>query len=133
MKLYEYYGSISSMASYRHTATDITLEELYNNEKPPIRLSVYGALAEYIYDIEMTDAEERYLNANWYYDRNLCLRYIEIPSADPATPAKIIAQDGFLNDQLAVFGLEEYIETDKPAPMSKEAYHKWLQWKSKYQ
>ena len=39
--------------------------------------------------IECTDAEERYLTANWYYDSNLHLFRIEIPSTEPGKPAKI--------------------------------------------
>lgn len=131
MKLYKYYGGISVMESRGQTATSILLSELCNDGKAPTRLDVYGELAKYIFAIEMTDAEERYLNANWYYDRNLCLSYIEIPSTDPAIPAKVIAQDDIPGGKLTIFGPEEYIETDKPEPMNMETYYAWLDWKFK--
>jgi len=128
MKLYKYFGTISSMEGVGQTAKSIILQELHNDEKAPIYLNIYGTLAKYIYDIESTDAEERYLNANWYYDAILCLRYIEIPSTSSTVPAKIIAQDKHDN-QLMIFGPEAYIETSSPKPMDKEALNDWLDWK----
>lgn len=129
MRLYKYFGNISAMES-TGPAEFIMLEELYNREKAPVCLMVYGALAKYIYDIEMTDAEERYLNANWYYDRSLYLRRIEIPSTSPNLPAKVITQEVYHSDKLIIFGPEEYIKTSNPKPMSKEAFQAWMRWKA---
>lgn len=129
MNLYKYFGSISVMESISQAAHSIILHDLCDDDKAPIYLNVYGALAKYIYDIEMTDAEERYLRANWYYDKNLTLSYIEIPSAASTVPAKIIAQDWFSDSELVLFGPEDYIETSSPEPMSKEALNAWRDWK----
>lgn len=129
MRLYKYFGNISAMEIIG-PAEFIILEELYNREKAPVYLKICGALAKYIYDLDMTDAEERYLNANWYYDRGLYLCRIEIPSTSPSLPAKVITQEDYLNDKLIIFGPEEYIKTRNPAPMSKETFWEWMRWKS---
>ena len=129
MRLYKYYGNISAIEIIG-LAEFIILKELNNDEKAPVYLKVCGALAKYIYDLDMTDAEERYLNANWYYDRGLYLCRIEIPSTTPSLPAKVITQEDYHNDKLIIFGPEKYIETSNPAPMSKETFWEWMRWKS---
>lgn len=128
MRLFKYYGNISAIEIIG-PAEFIILEELNNDEKAPVYLKICGALAKYIYDIDMTGAAERYLNANWYYDRGLYLCRIEIPSTSPSLPAKVITQEDYHNDKLIIFGQEEYIETNNPKPMSKEDFQAWMKWK----
>ena len=131
MRLYKYYGNISAIEIIG-LAEFIILEELNNDKKAPVYLKVCGALAKYIYDIDMTGAEERYLNANWYYDRGLYLCRIEIPSTSTSIPAKVITQEDYHNDKLVIFGPGEHIKTSNPAPMSKETFWEWMRWKSEH-
>ena len=72
-RLYRYHGSISEMMAQGQTAREITLYDSNDDRQAPTRLNVYGDLAKYIYELEMTDAEERYLNVDYYYDRLLTL------------------------------------------------------------
>ena len=62
-RLYCYHGSISEMMAQGQTAREITLYDSRDDSKAPTRLNVYGDLAKYIYELEMTDAEERYLDS----------------------------------------------------------------------
>lgn len=130
-ELYKYSGTISSF-SVKHVGpenypiVDMILSETLNDKKPPVRLEAHGGLAKYIEAIEGTDAEERYIACDWYYDNLLFLRRIEVPSSDPLRPAKIIAQLDFLSRDSVTFGPEEYIETSEPDPMDREQYHAWL-------
>ena len=53
----------------------------------------------------------------------------------PNIPAKLIAVDleSTFDEEwgdLAIFGPKEYIETDKPEPMSRADYSAWLAWKT---
>ena len=91
----------------------------------PIRISAAGGLADYINAIEWTDAEERYLASDWYFDHLLYLHRIEVPSTEPGKPAKIIAQHEAIDREASIFGPAEYIETDKPEPMSREQQSAW--------
>lgn len=93
--------------------------------KPPIRISAAGGLADYINAIEWTDAEERYLASDWYFDHLLYLHRIEVPSTEPGKPAKIIAQHDTIDREASIFGPAEYIETDKPEPMDGEQRRAW--------
>ena len=79
---------------------------------------------------EMTDAEERYLDADYFYDWNLTLVRIEIPSKVPNIPAKIITQRELPERGVVIFGPREYIETPEPEPMSKEQHLGWLKWRN---
>ena len=96
-------------------------------DKAPTRLEVFGALGKYIAAIELTDAEERYIKSEWYFDSNLYLRRIEVPSVGD-WPAKIITQSPDDIDQLEIFGEREYIETSKPKSMPGEEVNRWLMW-----
>ena len=87
-------------------------------------------LAKYIYELEMTDAEERYLDADYVYDWNLALVRIEIPSNVPSIPAKIIAQQELPGHGIVIFGPQEYINTPEPEPMDKEQRLAWVKWKN---
>lgn len=125
-KLYRYNGTLSSYGKDGKRALDIILHDFSDRDKAPTRIEAFGGLADYIDAIEWTDAEERYLNWNWYYDDNLFLYRIEVPSTDPHRPAKIIAQVDPMDDTAAIFGPSDYIETDKPKPMSDEQFLAFL-------
>ena len=108
-KLYKYTGSISSF-SYRRNSpeavpvVDMILGDINDDDKAPIRISAAGGLADYINAIEWTDAEERYLASDWYFDHLLCLHRIEVPSMEPGKPAKIIAQHEAIDREASIFG-----------------------------
>ena len=129
-KLYRYHGSVGVMSAVGQTAQEITLYDSNDDSKAPTRLNVYGGLAKYIYELELTDAEERYLDADYIYDWNLTLVRIEIPSKVPNIPAKIIAQRELPERGIVIFGPQEYINTPEPEPLSKEQHLAWLKWKN---
>ena len=78
MKLYKYSGTIEELAVERGRISYIKLFDVTDFDKAPTRLEVFGALGKYIEAIEGTDAEERYIKSDWYFDSNLYLRRIEI-------------------------------------------------------
>lgn len=127
MKLYKYTGTISEVSFRNGTACDIRLCDMNDRDKAPTRLEVFGALGKYIWDIEGTDAEERYIPNDFYFDDNLYLWRIEIPGGCD-WPAKIITQSPDDIDQLEIFGEREYIETSKPKSMPGEEVNRWLMW-----
>lgn len=127
MKLYKYTGTISEVSFRNRTACDIKLYDMNDRDKAPTRLEVFGALAQYIYKIEGTDAEERYIKSDWFFDDNLLLQRIEIPG-DANRPAKIIAQNPDNFDQLEIFGQQDYIQTSKPESMSCKEIYRWADW-----
>lgn len=131
-KLYKYQGTVGEIGfrnnGYKARANIV----LYDNrdwDKAPTRIEAFGGLAKYINEIECTDAEERYIKADWYYDSNLYLHRIEIPSSNPRIPAKVITQADFLSDELSVFGPLDYIETDSPEPMNREQTTAWCNYR----
>ena len=131
-RLFKYHGTVSSMgfSSKGCCVADLILGDITDWDKPPVRVEAHGALAKYINEIEMTDAEERYIQSDWYYDSNLYLYRIEVPSSDGHVPAKVIMQADFLSSELVIFGPKDYIETDSPEPMTRELHAVWLHWKS---
>lgn len=129
-KFYKYHGTISEMSAFGQTAREIVLYDINDDDKAPTRLTVGGGLAKYIYEIEMTDAEERYISSDWYFDRNLYLARIEVPSINPRVPAKVITQAEPWSEDIFVFGPEEYIETSTPEPMSQEQTIAWCKWRA---
>ena len=134
-KLYKYTGSVSSLSYHKITPdsfplVDLFLYDMNDDDKAPVRIEAAGGLADYINAIECTDAEERYLTANWYYDSNLHLFRIEIPSTEPGKPAKIIAQHDALGRTASIFGPADYIETSKPEPMTSEQRSAWYEFKA---
>ena len=102
MKLYKYTGTISEVSFRNRTACDIKLYDMNDRDKAPTRLEVFGALGKYILDIEGTDAEERYIPNDFYFDDNLYLWRIEVPGGCD-WPAKIITQSPDDIDQLEIF------------------------------
>lgn len=128
MKLYKYTGTISEVSFRSRTACDIKLYDMNDRDKAPTRLEVFGALGKYIWDIEGTDAEERYIQNDFYFDDNLYLRRIEIPGGEVGRPAKIITQSPDNIDQLEIFGQQDYIQTSKPKSMPGEEVNRWLMW-----
>ena len=134
-RLYKYTGTISSFSYRRNNPnalpfSDLDLFDLNDDSKAPVRIEAIGGLADYINAIEGTDAEERYLTADWYYDNLLYLHRIEIPSTVPGKPAKIIAQHDPIEPNVTIFGPSEYIETSKPEPMNNEQRAAWLSFRS---
>lgn len=135
-KLYKYIGGIDSF-SYRRNSpdavpvVDMILSDIDDDDKAPTRITAIGGLADYITGIEWTDAEERYLTANWYYDSNLHLFRIEVPSTEPGKPAKIIAQHKANDREASIFSPSEYIETSKPEPMDDEQLRAWYDFRAK--
>lgn len=129
-KLYKYVGRISSL-SYRPQApgavpsVDMILSDIDDDDKAPIRITAAGGLADYINAIEWTDAEERYLSCDWYFDSLLHLHRIEVPSVESGKPAKIIAQHDAIDRAASIFGPSDYIKTSKPEPMSREQQSAW--------
>ncbi len=131
-QLYKYQGTVSSFSydSKGCGSADIVLGDVTDYwDKAPVRIQAFGGMAKYINEIEWTDAEERYLKADWYYDRNLYLQRIEIPSKNESIPAKIITQADFLSDDLVIFGPQDYIETDSPEPMGREQCAAWCEYR----
>lgn len=133
-RIYKYHGTVFSFSfkenGYKAMA-DIVLGDISDREKSPVRLTAHGALANYINDIEMTDFEERYIQSDWYYDSNLFLERIEVPSSGHI-PAKVITRADFLSDELVRFGPQDYIETDSPEPMDNEQHAAWLRYRSEH-
>ena len=129
-KLYRYHGSVGVMSAVGQTAQEITLYDSNDDSKAPTRLNVYGGLAKYIYELELTDAEERYLDADYIYDWNLTLVRIEIPSKVTNIPARVIAQQELPGHGIVIFGPQEYINTPEPVPMDKEQHLEWLKWRN---
>lgn len=128
MKLYKYTGTISEVSFRNRTACDIKLYDMNDRDKAPTRLEVFGALGKYILDIESTDAEERYIKSDWYFDSNLSLHRIEIPGSEVWRPAKIITQSPDNIEQLEIFGQQDYIKTSKPESMSREEFCRLVAW-----
>ena len=126
----QYRGSVGVMSAMGQTAEEITLYDSSDDSKAPTRLNIYGGLAKYIYELEMTDAEERYLDADYVYDWNLALVRIEIPSKVPNIPAKVIAQQELPGHGIVIFGPQEYINTPEQEPMDKEQRLAWVKWKN---
>ena len=127
MKLYKYTGTISEVSFRNRTACDIKLYDMNDRDKAPARLEVFGALGKYILDIEGTDAEERYIPNDFYFDDNLYLWRIEVPGGCD-WPAKIITQSPDDIDQLEIFGQQDYIKTSKPESMSREEFCRLVAW-----
>ena len=127
MKLYKYSGTIEELAVERGRISYIKLFDVTDFDKAPTRLEVFGALGKYIEAIELTDAEERYIKSDWYFDSSLYLRRIEVPGVGD-WPAKIITQSPDDIDQLEIVGEREYIETSKPKSMPGEEVNRWLMW-----
>lgn len=128
MKLYKYTGTISEVSFRNRTACDIKLYDMNDRDKAPTRLEVFGALSEYIEAIESTDAEERYIKSDWYFDSNLYLYRIEIPGSEVGRPAKIITQNPHNIERLEIFGQQDYIKTSKPESMSGKEIYRWVDW-----
>jgi hypothetical protein len=131
-KLYKYQGTVGEIG-FRDNGckanVNLVLDDNRDWDKAPIRIEAFGGLAKYINEIEMTDAEERYIKADWYYDRNLYLYRIEIPSSNQYIPAKVITQTDWLSDELVIFGPQDYIETDSPEPMDQKQCAAWCEYR----
>lgn len=128
-RLYRYHGSISQASMRNMEVTSITLHQLGNDRRPPIQLAVFGSLAQYLYELECSDYEERYIDSDFYFDSMLHLARIEIPSTDPSRPARIIARRDPLDSEIRVYGgkVWDFLDDPNPEPMSIEEYRRFLQ------
>lgn len=129
-KLFKYTGTVSELSYRRNSPNalpflELVLHDLNDDYKAPIKIEALGGLADYIHEIEFTDAEERYIPSDWYYDDLLYLHRIEIPSTDPWRPAKIIAQHDAIEPTASIFGPSDYIDEPNPGPMDNEQHHAW--------
>ena len=106
MKLYKYSGTIEELAVELGRISYIKLFDVTDFDKAPTRLEVFGALGKYIEAIELTDAEERYIKSDWYFDSNLYLRRIELAVGEDGRPAKIITQSPDNIEQWEICGLQ---------------------------
>lgn len=115
-------GTIESISSNGRNSIILILHN--GDNKPPVMLEAIGEMAKYIEELEMTDDEERYLKARYYYNSYCGVRSIEIPAEDDSgVPAKIVC----LTDDydLRIYGQQEHISTDNPQPMSQEDYARY--------
>ncbi|MCD8047660.1 MAG: hypothetical protein LUD80_03710 [Clostridiales bacterium] len=123
-ELYKYEGNLSEHQLHHgkngFDYADIVVDDLYDDDKFPIRLTVYGALADCLSNLSWTDYEEKYLKKVWYFDRTLTLRRVEVLEKEGIAPAKIITTNGPRSNELLVFGPQEWIDTTKPEPMSRD-------------
>ena len=134
-KLFKYTGTVSGWSYRRNSPNalpflDLVLHDLNDDYKAPIRVEALGGLADYIHEIEFTDAEERYLSSDWYYDDLLYLHCIVVPSIEHDRPAKVIAQHDAIEPEATIFGPAGYIETDNPAPMDDDQCRAWYEYKN---
>lgn len=121
-QLFKYVGTIGVSSD---GCRDIVLDDIRDWNKAPVRLTVISkAMAGYLEARSWTDAEERYINAVWYYDRNLFLRRMEIPSSDEQIPAKAFFVDDRTGN-MYLFGPDEYIDEVNPAPMSRDDWRQY--------
>lgn len=134
---YKYEGGIGSYSITKPGAVSIADIVLYNARDytiAPTRVQAYGELADYIHALECTDDEERYLEWHFYYDSNLTLAYIIIPSWDmPLRPAKVItsSQNGVsCKSEFRIFGSPDHITTPHPPAMGLEEYAAWRSYKA---
>ena len=132
-KLYEYVGTVTTFCHERNIKGEsvlsyIELEELYNDEKAPIRITAPGAVGRYLEDLNSTDEEERYITCKYFYNRLLQLRRIEVPG-DDFSPAKVITSDDPWSEECKIFGEKEYIKTSEPKSMGPAENSAWLAYK----
>ncbi|MCD8142329.1 MAG: hypothetical protein LUD83_03495 [Clostridiales bacterium] len=89
-ELYKYEGNLSEHQLHHgkngFDYADIVVGDLYDDDKFPIRLTVYGALANYLSNLSWTDYEEKYLKKVWYFDRTLTLRRVEVLEKEGIAP-----------------------------------------------
>lgn len=77
---YIYIGNISGHASTPGEPDTITvfLYDPEDNKKPPAMFTAYGTLAKYIYEISMTDHEEKYMRKRFHFNGFCTLQKIEV-------------------------------------------------------
>lgn len=135
MRMYSYTGSVSSISvnpkeSTRLSHADLILYDSFHlDQVAPVRIQAYGGLADYIMALESTDAEERYMQAVWYYDELLHLQRIEYHCKKSNVLAKVIVQKDTMSPKAYVFGPQEFLDAQYPVPMSQEQmreYNKFL-------
>lgn len=128
MKTYKYVGSV---ASYRLSDQIDYNIELYNYESPnipPIRLTASGEMFRYIDDLEGHDAEEKYMDKEFYYDMFFNLLAVVIPGND-RRPAKVVISDRVDDNNFVIpagkvkfYGTDQLIDERHPDSMSIDEY-----------
>lgn len=140
MRTFKYVGSIDhiTLGTSPHIAT------LYNYEDrgiPPVKVQVNDGMFDYIRDLSDHDDEEKYLEKEIYYDSNLNLLAIVIPSRG-RWPAKVIisGQADYENELIEseaveIYGPSSRLEERRPKSMSEVEYerlyndlHKMMNW-----
>lgn len=140
-RLYKYTGNISSHSISKTpsgiTNMDMMVDDLWDRDKAPARLQAWGEMAEYLDELFNTDREEKYLQKDIFFDELLTVKYVVIralekdPDAAYPIPAKVIATSPqpVLPDVITVFGDQEFIDTCKPMPMTRDEWGRFLDWK----
>lgn len=139
-KLYKYTGDVNSYSTEKlstgYTRMDMIVSDFYDDKKAPTRLQAYGELADYLDALFCSDAEEKYLQKDFWYDNLLTLLYVVIPaarrtySAYKNVPAKILASTpGFHTTKIVTFGPTEYIKDREPEQMSLDEFNLYLDWR----
>ncbi len=126
-RLYVYHGTVASI-SYRPAgcgSAELVLWNSGNLDIAPTQIIATGGVAKYLSELSGTDAAERYLDVDWFYDSNLFLDHIEVPCYNSPALAKVICNAKRLSPDVKVFGPREYIETDRPEPMSVKQLNAW--------
>ena len=110
----------------------ITLYSPRCRSKPPCMIEHVGKeLMEYLYDLELTDYEERYIDSKFCFGSRLdgkYLHFVEIPSTDDKIPAKVVGCDPETG-KLVIFGPKKYIALPDPPPMTPLDYSNFETWK----
>ena len=138
MSLFKYTGTVYCLTIRNGVADTVTLYNSGDESVAPVRLDVRGALANYLRDFESTDAEERYMPLNWYFDFNMLLRRIEVPGhATPDSglsgfPAKVVTQSLDEPDELIWFGPHKFINELAPLPMDFKDRCDWFDWEKEH-
>ena len=134
-RIYSCKGTVSRIGYDAEKRVDYFVVDCLRDDKtPPVWMQPCHDIGKYLIERDWTDVEERYIDAIWYYDSNLFLRWIEIPSTNPRIPAKVIAMDmtsasyeGY--GTVTIFGPQDYIEVSQPEPMTAEQFAEWNRWK----
>lgn len=129
-KLYEYRGTIRSTepTGPRGSASmAIILHDPGNYIKAPAKVDAFGALAEYIKELLLTDCAEKYMPASYGYDENLILARITYKD-NTGRIVKVVAHDEKAKSGLTFFGPKDYINTPTPSPLSQAEIQRFCRW-----
>lgn len=129
---YQYKGTISVS---ENGCRSCILGDVRNYDKAPAAVTIPCAgLAKYLNDRGWTDAEERYINQTFIFDRNLFLQAVIIPSGNNNTPAKVIAcaDPEHMSDEIVIFGPTELIDRPDPEIMDRDDFFAWVNFRNEF-